>query len=248
MNQVEPSILFEDNHLLVAEKPVNTPSQADESGDPDFLSILKKDIKQRHQKPGQVYLGLVHRLDRPVGGVMVFAKTSKAAARLSAQIRSGEFKKTYLAVLRGTPQSGRGTLRHFLLKDSRMNKVAVVDFPEAGSKEAVLEYEILNIRDKLALVRINLQTGRSHQIRVQFAAIGHPLYGDQKYGPAYNKPGQQIALWSTQICCKHPTKNEDVAFLSIPPCKHPWSLFDLNAVTQGFNMHAHDFEKIDDEK
>lgn len=248
MNRVEPKILFEDNHLLVAEKPVNTPSQADESGDPDLLSILKEDIKQRYQKPGQVYLGLVHRLDRPVGGVMVFAKTSKAASRLSAQIRSGEFKKTYLAVLYGTPPVSQGTLRHFLLKDSRMNKVTVVDFREAGSKEAVLDYEILCVHDQMTLARINLQTGRSHQIRVQFAAIGHPLYGDQKYGPAYSKPGQQIALWSTQICCKHPTKNEAAVFLSIPPYKHPWSLFDLNAIAQGFGIHAQDYEKIDDKK
>jgi 23S rRNA pseudouridine1911/1915/1917 synthase len=240
MNRLVPKIIFEDNHLLVAEKPVNTPSQADDSGDPDFLSILKNDLKERYQKPGQVYLGLVHRLDRPVGGVMVFAKTSKAASRLSAQIRNGELKKTYLAVIYGTPKNRQGILKNFLIKDSRINKVAVVDSPETGAKEAVLEYETLDISDKLALVRIDLQTGRSHQIRVQFAAMGHPLYGDQKYGPEFSKPGQQIALWSTQICCQHPTKNETVTFLSFPPPKHPWSLFDTNILTRGTSqIHTH---------
>ncbi len=233
MNRVMPKILYEDNHLLVAEKPVNTPSQADDSGDPDFLSILKNDLKQRYQKPGQVYLGLVHRLDRPVGGVMIFAKTSKAASRLSAQIQNGEFKKTYLAVIYGPPKERQGTLRHFLLKDGRLNKVAVVQSPEEGSKEAILNYETLITSDKLALVQIELRTGRSHQIRVQFAAIGHPLYGDQKYGPGYSKPGQQIALWSTRIVCKHPTKNEAITFLTMPPHEFPWSLFDSNLVEKG---------------
>ncbi|HBF38515.1 MAG TPA: RNA pseudouridine synthase [Firmicutes bacterium] len=225
MSPVVPKILFEDNHLLVVEKPVNTPSQADESRDPDLLSILKNDLKYRYEKPGQVYLGLVHRLDRPVGGVMIFAKTSKAAARLSAQIRNGEFKKTYRAVVYGILQKKKDTLRHFLLKDSKANKVAVVDASVAGAKEAVLDYEIIHTADGLSLVQIHLQTGRSHQIRVQFAAIGHPLFGDQKYGIGYSKPGQQIALWSTQICCKHPTQNEDITFQSLPSNEFPWSLF-----------------------
>jgi 23S rRNA pseudouridine1911/1915/1917 synthase len=225
MNSAVPRLIYEDNHLLVVEKPVNIPSQADESNDPDLLSILKNDLKCRYQKPGQVYLGLVHRLDRPVGGVMVFAKTSKAAARLSAQIRGGEFQKTYLAVVYGLPEKLQGSLQHLLFKDGRQNKVTVVATPRPGAKEAVLDYEVLGERDGFSLVRIHLQTGRSHQIRVQFAATGHPLYGDQKYGGAYNKPGQQIALWSTRIRCLHPTKNEPLAFQAAPPDDYPWNLF-----------------------
>jgi len=225
MNEVIPKLIYEDNHLLVVEKPVNIPSQADESTDPDLLSILKKDLKCRYQKPGEVYLGLVHRLDRPVGGVMVFAKTSKAAARLSAQIRNGEFKKKYLAVVYGRPDNMQGTLKHLLLKDSNKNKVSVVSRPQTGAKEAILDYELLAEQEGLSLVRINLQTGRSHQIRVQFAFIGHPLYGDQKYGAEYNKPGQQIALWSTEIHCLHPTKNEPMTFQSTVPEEYPWNLF-----------------------
>lgn len=228
MNDVVPRLIYEDNHLLVIEKPVNVPSQADQSADPDLLTILKKDLKYRYQKPGEVYLGLVHRLDRPVGGVMVFAKTSKAAARLSTQIRDGEFKKIYLAVVHGLPENGQGTLKHFLLKNSELNKVAVASGPQLGTKEAVLEYKVLDELDGLSLVRVNLQTGRSHQIRVQFSAIGHPLYGDQKYGANCNKPGQQIALWSTEIHCLHPTKHEALTFQSTPPDQYPWNIFQHN--------------------
>jgi 23S rRNA pseudouridine1911/1915/1917 synthase len=225
MTSVVPKVIYEDNHLLVVEKPVNTPSQADDSNDPDLLSLLKHDLKCRYQKPGEVYLGLVHRLDRPVGGVMVFAKTSKAAARLSAQIRDGEFAKVYLAIVYGRLESCQGSLIHWLLKDSRLNKVKVVTEPQTGAKEAILDYQVIAEREGLSLVRINLQTGRSHQIRVQFSYIGHPLYGDQKYGADWNKPGQQIALWSTQIRCLHPTKNEELTFQSAPPNQFPWNLF-----------------------
>lgn len=219
------SILFEDNHLLVVEKPVNIPTQEDASGDPDLLSILKEDIKARYQKPGNVYLGLVHRLDRPVGGVMVFAKTSKAASRLSDQIRTRAFRKTYLAVIHGTPNEKSGRLEHYLVKNQETNTVRVVPPTTSGSKQAILEYEVLSSKDSLSLVRINLLTGRSHQIRVQFAEIGHPLYGDQKYGAGVNTSGQQIALWSNRILLQHPTAKKEMEFTSHPPDQHPWNLF-----------------------
>jgi len=225
MNRQKIPLLYEDNHLLVVEKPVNVPTQADASGDPDLLSLLKEDIKARYQKPGRVYLGLVHRLDRPVGGVMVFAKTSKAASRLVEQMRTGGFKKTYLAVVHGRPDKS-GRLEHFLMKDKAANMVKAVPSTEAGGKKAVLEYEALAEREGLSLVRINLLTGRSHQIRAQFSTIGHPLYGDQKYGAAHNKPGQQIALWSYRILFRHPTKKEGMIFSSSPPDRAPWNLFD----------------------
>lgn len=226
MSKVVPRLIYEDNHLLVVEKPVNIPSQGDESGDPDLLSILKYDLKLRYQKPGQVFLGLVHRLDRPVGGVMVFAKTSKAAARLSAQIRNGEFKKTYVAVVHGLPEKRQGSLKHFLLKDAKQNMVTAVDGHQEGAKASILDYEVMDTLNSLSLVRIHLHTGRSHQIRVQFSEIGHPLWGDQKYGKEYSKSGQQIALWSNEIQCLHPTKNEIMIFTAISPNEFPWNLFD----------------------
>ena len=218
-------ILYEDNHLLVIEKPVNIPTQEDASKDPDLLSNLKEDIKNRYQKPGNVYLGLVHRLDRPVGGVMVFAKTSKSASRLSEQIRSRDFGKGYLAILRKAPDSRKGRLEHYLAKDRATNTVHVVKSSMKEGKQAILDYKVLESKDDLSLVFVKLLTGRSHQIRVQFAAIGHPLYGDQKYGAHVNKPGQQIALWSHELRLLHPTTKEEMGFQSHPPAQHPWSLF-----------------------
>lgn len=218
-------ILYEDNHLLVVEKPPNVLSQGDSTGDADLLTILKDDLKQRYNKPGNVYLGLVHRLDRPVGGVMVFARTSKAASRLSEQIRDRTFEKTYLAVVHGVPEKSLGTLEHFLAKDEDSNTVSVVSSHSHNGRKAVLDYEVIECRDKLCLVGINLLTGRSHQIRVQFSAEGYPLFGDQKYGASMNKPGQQIALWSARIACIHPTTGQEHIFRSSPPGTYPWDNF-----------------------
>lgn len=218
-------VIYEDNHLLVVEKPVNVLSQADESGDADLLAILKGYVKEKYDKPGEVYLGLVHRLDRPVGGVMVFARTSKAAARLSEQIRNREFKKVYLAVVHGIPEEMSGKLQHYLYKDERTNTVKVVNKAFDGAKEAILEYSVIESQGNLSLVRIMLHTGRPHQIRVQFSSIGNPLYGDQKYGAKVNKTGQQIALWSNRITLTHPTKKEEMSFRCNPPDTVPWSNF-----------------------
>ena len=218
-------IIFEDNHLLVVEKPINVPTQEDSSGDKDLLTFLKEDIKERYNKPGNVYLGLVHRLDRPVGGVMVFAKTSKAESGLSEQVRSREFKKVYLTVVHGTFEEEKGKLEHYLVKDSNTNTVKVTNARADGAKLASLDYEVLKSGQNLSLVKVNLHTGRSHQIRVQFATIGHPIYGDQKYGAVVNKVGQQIALWASKIGFKHPTTKEEVEFESKLPHSRPWSDF-----------------------
>ncbi len=215
-------VLFEDNHLLIVEKPVNVLSQEDQTGDPDMLTLLKQDLKRRYNKPGNVYLGLVHRLDRPVGGVMVFAKTSKAASRLSDAIRTRSFQKTYMAVLRGLPDKREDRLVHMLRKDTAVNQVAVVQRNDPKGKEAVLDYKVLATSNELSLVEIRLHTGRPHQIRVQFAAIGCPLYGDQRYGSKANEPGQQIALWATSLTFPHPTHKEPVTFTSSPPDDIPW--------------------------
>jgi len=221
----EIKILYEDNHLLVVEKPPNVLSQSDDTGDADMLNLLKADIKKRYNKPGNVYLGLVHRLDRPVGGVMVFAKTSKCASRLSEQIRQHEFKKKYLAVVHGTFKKSYGRLEDYLLKDSSTNTVKVVDSSNDKSLKAVLEYEVIGESSSLSLVKINLITGRPHQIRVQFSHSGHPLYGDRKYGKEHNKDVDQIALWAVEITCKHPTLQKEMTFTSNPPNIYPWNIF-----------------------
>ncbi|MDN4608358.1 RluA family pseudouridine synthase [Sporosarcina highlanderae] len=218
-------ILYEDNHLLVVEKPVNLPVQADESGDDDLLTILKQDLKERYQKPGNVYLGLVHRLDRPVGGVMVFAKTSKAASRLSDILRKREIERTYLAVVRGNLKR-YGVLEHHLWKDAKKNKVHTVKAGHPDGKKAILQYETIEQKDNMSLLQVRLHTGRSHQIRVQLSASGSPLYGDQKYGQHVNKPGQQIALWAHTLEFPHPTTKELMKFESVPPSDHPWVIWE----------------------
>lgn len=220
-------VLFEDNHILVVEKPVNMPTQEDESRDLDLLNALKADLKERYNKPGNVYLGLVHRLDRPVGGVMVFAKTSKAASRLSDAVRTRQLDKTYVAVVHGKPSQAAATLRHWLWKDTRTNTVSVVKAGQQDAKEAVLDYKLLGSQDGLSLIQIKLHTGRPHQIRVQLAAIGCTLYGDQRYGSAVNKPGQQLALWATALAFEHPVLKEKMHFRSLPPVQRPWSEFTI---------------------
>ena len=230
LKMVSITVLYEDNHLLVVEKPVNLLSQADRTGDPDMLSLLKADLKQRYNKPGNVYLGLVHRLDRPVGGVMVFAKTSKAAARLSKQIAEGNFQKLYLAVLTGILPRSSGQLVHFLKKDSVRNMITAAHEEVPGSKKAVLEYEVLGCEKDCTLVRVELKTGRPHQIRVQFAKEGFPRGGDRRYG----SPGlrhSQIGLWSYQIGFNHPTLRDWCVFTLPPPItKPPWHLFSWNQI------------------
>ena len=220
-------IVFEDNHLLVVIKPPNIPSQADDSKDDDMLSLLKLYIKEKYQKPGDVYLGLVHRLDRPAGGLMVFARTSKAASRLSEAMRNKEFSKKYFAVVNGVPSIEKNRLVDYLLKDETNNTVKVVNAKVKGAQEAILEYQMQQSDSHFSLVKINLLTGRPHQIRVQMANTGYPLYGDQKYGEHQNKTGQQLALWSCEITLEHPVKKEIMTFRSIPDRREPWSRFQI---------------------
>lgn len=218
-------ILYEDNHLLGVIKPVNVPTQEDSSGDMDLLSMLKEDIKVRYNKPGNVYVGLVHRLDRPVGGAMIFAKTSKAASRLSETVRTRKFRKVYAAVVHGKPSMLSGSLKDMLLKDPKTNTVSVVNAQTPGAKEALLDYEVIGTTEHYSLVKVELHTGRSHQIRVQLSHAGYPLYGDQKYGGDMNKPGQQIALWSVLVGVPHPVTKEEITLTSLPPSLHPWNLW-----------------------
>ena len=213
------NIIYEDNHLLVIEKPINIPVQEDSSKDKDLLTMLKEYIKKRDNKPGNVYLGLIHRLDRPVGGIMVFAKTSKCASRLSEQVRNRTFKKTYYAVVEGKVEK-KGTLKDYLLKDSKTNMVKV----DKKGKEAILDYELVTYKDNLSLVKINLQTGRSHQIRVQFSSRLNPLYGDQRYN-VNAKVGEQIALFSNSITFMHPITKELKTYTLDLPNRYPFNIF-----------------------
>ena len=214
-------ILYEDNHIIVVVKPAGIPVQADKSGDMDMLTIIKDYIKVKYNKPGNVYLGLVHRLDRMVGGVMVFAKTSKAASRISEYIRQKNVKKRYLAIVNGTMNVGeKKVLKDYLIKNERLNMSRVVLKDTKGSKESELEYTVLrNIEYKgksYSLVDIDLHTGRHHQIRVQFSNHGYPLYGDIKYGQKVNKVGQNLALFSYYLSFFHPTKDEYLEFKFMP--------------------------------
>ena len=216
-------VIYEDNHLLVVEKPVNILSQGDDTNDKDMVNLLKN--YEKYNKPGNVFIGLVHRLDRPVGGVMVFAKTSKAASRLSEQVRNKSFKKTYRAVIHGTMNKKEDTLKDYLYKNKKTNMVSVVNKNHKEAKNAELDYETLQSKNNFSLVQIDLKTGRPHQIRVQFASRKHPLFGDQRYGQDVNKVGQQIALWSYKIEITHPTTKEKMEFICEPPKEYPWDLF-----------------------
>ena len=207
-------VLYEDNHIIVVIKPYNIPSQSDKTNDIDMLSLVKEYIKEKYQKPGNVYVGLVHRLDRPVGGIMVFAKTSKAASRLSESIRNKSFSKTYLAVVNGKFEKQNGILENYLWKDEALNMSKVVSKDKKGAKLARLTYEVLAEKNDLSLVKINLETGRHHQIRVQFSNAGHSLYGDQKYGK--DSMGKQTALWAYRLEFKHPAKDEIMKFEALP--------------------------------
>lgn len=206
-------ILYEDNHLIVCIKPYNVPSQGDKSGDADMLTLLKAYIKRAYDKPGNVFLGLVHRLDRPAGGLMVFAKTTKAASRLSAAMRAHDFDKRYIARVSPAPKAMAGEWTDYLKKGAG-NLVRVVKKEESGAKAATLSYRVLRVdADQSALVEVSLATGRAHQIRVQFASRGTPLVGDARYGAG----GAQLRLWSAHLGFPHPTRAERMVFDAPPP-------------------------------
>lgn len=217
-------VLFEDNHIIVVEKKPNVPSQADKTEDEDLLTLVKQYIKEQYNKPGNVYLGLVHRLDRPVGGIMVFAKTSKAAARLSDQVRRKVFKKKYLAVVDGKLEQQEGTLEDYLYKDERLNISRVVSKEKKNAKLAKLDFKVLKYNEvkNLSLVEINLHTGRHHQIRVQLSNFGHSIFGDQKYGN--RGQGKQIALWAYELTIEHPITKEEMTFKDLPEKVGTWCI------------------------
>ncbi len=229
-NEDKLVILHEDNHIIVVMKPQNLASCPDESGDDNLLDRIREYVKTTYDKPGNVYIGLVHRLDRPTGGVMVFAKTSKAAGRLGEQMKTGDFEKKYLAVLNGTPNPESGTLVNYLKKNTVNNMVYLCTQATDGAKMASLEYRILQKDERLSLAEVRLHTGRSHQIRVQMAGIAHPVYGDMRYGGERAQKGK-LALWAYSLTFTHPVTKERMKFICEPPeDETPWNRFDVVSV------------------
>lgn len=216
-------VIYEDNHIIVVNKPAGIPSQGDKSGDKDMLSIVKEYLREKYNKPGNVYVGLVHRLDRMTSGLMVFAKTSKGASRLSESIRIGDFKKEYMAVVSGTMNIGKTEeLEDYLVKNEKTNTSRVTDSTNRNAKLAKLKYTVIgntkyNGKD-YSYIRVKLYTGRHHQIRVQLSNIGHPLYGDVKYG---NIKGE-LALFACHLEFIHPTKDEIMTFDLLPRSEGIW--------------------------
>lgn len=217
-------VIFEDNKIIVVEKPSGIPVQSDSSSDADLFSICKSYIKEKYNKPGNVFLGLVHRLDRPVGGVTVFAKNSKSAARLSELIRERKIKKVYLAILEGSLSKREGKLVNYLVKDTNANKVKVFNKEVKGSKYSELKYQTLeyNPKENLTLVEVTLITGRPHQIRAQFSNMKNPIWGDVKYES--KSKSLDIALWAYKL---EIAINNYPVFTAKPNIKnYPWSEFN----------------------
>lgn len=217
------NVLYEDNHIIVVEKMVGILSQADHTQDLDMLTLIKNYLKEKYNKPGNVFLGLVHRLDRMVGGVMVFAKTSKAASRLSEQVRTRSIEKRYYAVVHGQTKT-KDELTDYLLKNQDENLVSVVNEHTTGGKLAKLKYQLVEFKDSLSLLDIELETGRPHQIRVQLSSRGFPLYGDKRYGKDQDKGN--IALFAYSLSFSHPTTKETLQFKCIPT-EFPFNKFKI---------------------
>lgn len=225
--QEKLNVLYEDNQVIVVLKPQNMPSQADESGDKDLLWLVKEYVKEKYNKPGEAFIGLVHRLDRPTGGIMVFARNSKSASRLCEQIASNKMEKTYYAVCEGCPAQKSGVLINYLKKDEKNNVVKIVTQTESGCKKAELSYKVLQTNETQSLLEIKIVTGRSHQIRVQMAGINCPLVGDNKYGKT--KSRTNLGLWAGRLEFVHPVSKKKMVFVA-PPDKNkkPWKDFYID--------------------
>jgi 23S rRNA pseudouridine1911/1915/1917 synthase len=217
------SILYEDNHLLGVLKPGGLLTQGDRTGDVTALALAKRYLKEKYKKPGDVFVGLVHRIDRPVSGVLLFARTSKAASRLAKEFHARRVEKTYLAVVVGRVDGPGGELLSWIERDHKRSRA--VAGPSAKAKEAVLEYRVLGRRGGHTLLELNPSTGRHHQIRVQLAGIAHPVVGDLKYGANDPLPDKTIALHAARLRVKHPTRDESVTVEAPPPPSGPWQPF-----------------------
>ena len=220
-------ILYEDNHLIVVNKRAGDIVQGDKTGDMPLSDIVKLYLKVKYKKPGNVFLGVVHRLDRPTSGAVIFARTSKALSRMNEMLKKHEIEKTYLAIVKNKPQNNTGTLIDYLIKNPRNNKSTAYSQEKTGSKKAILHYELLASSDRYHVLKINLETGRHHQIRVQLSKIGSPIKGDLKYGFDRSNKNAGISLHAYQIAFTHPVRKELIALTAPVPDDDIWQYFDL---------------------
>lgn len=216
-NTIESQIIFEDNHLLVINKKAGQLVQGDKTGDASLLDLIKDFIKKRDQKPGNVFLGLVHRIDRPTSGLVIYAKTSKALTRLTQMVKNREIKKTYWAVVANNPIAPKMRLVHYLQKNEKTNKATVFIKPTDNAKESILNYEVIRKLDNFQLLEIDLETGRHHQIRAQLSKIGAPIKGDLKYGAARSNPDGGIHLHARKLQFIHPVTKENIEIIAPVP-------------------------------
>jgi len=213
VNDQPLKIIYDDNHCLAVSKPAGALMIGDETGDETLLDVAKEWVREKYDKPGKVFLGVVHRLDRPVSGVALYARTSKSASRLADQFRRGSVEKTYNAWIDGSPPNGTHTLTDWLLKNRETNTTSVVREGTPGAKLSTLEYRVVSRHERNSLVEIHPKTGRSHQIRVQFASRGFPILGDVKYGAAKGNNPRAIALHARSLIVQHPTQKIDIELL-----------------------------------
>lgn len=203
-------IVYEDNHLLVVDKAPGEIVQGDKTGDTPLSEILKQYLKEKYNKPGNVFIGVVHRIDRPVGGLVIFARTSKALERLNKILREGEIHKTYHAIVEGHPETKEGVLKNYLKSNGRINKTFISSPDDPEAKEAILKYKTIKEFDRYSLLEIELLTGRKHQIRAQLSAMGHPIKGDLKYGAKRSNPDGSISLQAHRLNFIHPVSKEEI--------------------------------------
>lgn len=222
-------ILYEDNHIIIVNKDAGEIVQGDKTGDEPLSETLKRFIKERDSKPGNVFMGVVHRLDRPTSGVVMFAKTSKALARLNAMFASGQVHKTYWAIVRNAPSQPAAELKHYLTAVERNNKTYVNDMPKDGAKEARLRYRTIASSERYTLLEVELLTGRKHQIRAQLSAIGSPVKGDLKYGDKRSNPDGSISLHARHISFVHPVSGKLIEVSAPVPNDNLWQALELNA-------------------
>lgn len=220
-----PEILFEDNHLIAVNKRASDIIQTDKTLDTPLTDTLKEYIKKQYDKPGNVFLGVIHRLDRPVSGVVLFARTSKALERMNEQFRSREISKTYWAIVKERPPAESGHLKHFIKKNQRQNKSYLYDHEVEGSQNAELRYKLIGASDRYFLLEIELLTGRHHQIRAQLASIGCPIRGDLKYGYPRANPDVSISLHARSLKFHHPVRDEEITIIANPPRDPVWDFF-----------------------
>lgn len=219
------TVVYEDNHLIIVNKTASEIVQGDKTGDVPLSETVKQYLKEKYAKPGNVFLGVTHRLDRPVSGLVVFAKTSKALARLNEMFRKGEVKKTYWAVVKTCPQVEEGELVHYLVRNEKQNKSYAYDKEVNGSKKAVLHYRLIGHSKNYYLLEVDLKTGRHHQIRCQLAKIGCPIKGDLKYGFPRSNPDGSICLHARKVCFVHPVSKEQIVVTAPVPDGNLWKAF-----------------------